>query len=87
MNYFVHRAMNLKNRIAHFMKAEDFYFIHFSMNEIIYTVNPVLFNFRVKLAVFYEQTLYLTAFKENVSEIYMQLPRRDIRWKYTRVLQ
>ena len=40
--------------------------------------------FSIKLAVFYEQTLYLTALKENVSEIYktnLQLPRRDIHWK------
>ena len=44
---FVHREMNLKNRIAHFMKAEGFhkkvcgsiFYMHFSMNNIIYIVN------------------------------------------------
>ena len=41
----------------------------------------------VKLAVFYEQTLYVTALKENVPEIYMHLPLGDIHGKYTRVLQ
>ena len=36
--------MNLKNRIAHFMNAEggSIFFIHFSMNKIIYTVNAYI---------------------------------------------
>ena len=65
--------MNLKNRIAHFRKAEDFHRkmlgsfflkIYFSMNKIIYTVNGYK-----SLTVFYDQTLYLTTLNENVPEV------------------
>ena len=43
---------------------------------IIYSVNAYNSILWLKLAVFYEQTLYFTALKENVPENYLQLPRR-----------
>ena len=50
------------------------------MNKIIYTVNA--YNSILWWNLQYdEQTLYLTALKENVPENYNQLPRGDIHWK------
>ena len=40
----------------------------------------LLFNFRIRFAVFYEQTLNLTPPFGNISEIYMCLLGRDIHW-------
>ena len=44
-------------------------------------VQGLILYFRVRLEVFYKETLYLTVLKENAPEIYMQLQRRDIHWK------